>query len=120
MVSFSEAVQHGLAQTFSWEGRASRSEYWWFILFGIICYAPSIALTIALEFPIVLLVWLFLFVPTLGVFVRRMHDCGRTGWSWFWSVVPLIGPIVLLAFLCERGDPKTNEYGLPPGTKVDW
>jgi uncharacterized membrane protein YhaH (DUF805 family) len=120
MVGFSEAVRRGLTQTFSWEGRASRSEYWWFILFGIACYIPSVALTVAWEYPVVAFVWLLLIVPTLGVFVRRMHDTGRSGWSYFLSWIPLIGLIVLIAFLCQRGDAETNEYGLPPGAKREW
>ncbi|MDO0937209.1 hypothetical protein QQY66_37865 [Streptomyces sp. DG2A-72] len=38
-------------------------------------------------------------------------DTDRSGWSWFWSWSPLIGLIGLFGFLCERGGPKTNEYG---------
>ncbi|MGC9544405.1 DUF805 domain-containing protein [Streptomyces sp. UG1] len=120
MVSFSEAVKRGFAQTFSWSGRASRAEYWWFFLFYIICLIASTALTVQSEVPVVAFVWLLLVVPTLGVFVRRMHDCNRSGWSYFWSLIPLIGLIVLIAFLCERGDPETNDYGRPPERKVDW
>ncbi|GAB3015105.1 DUF805 domain-containing protein [Streptomyces pseudoechinosporeus] len=120
MVGFSEAVKRGFTKTFSWEGRASRAEYWWFYLFSLACLIPSVALTVAWEVPVVLPVWLFLFVPSLGVFVRRMHDCGRSGWNWLWPCIPLIGVIVLLALLCDRGDSETNEYGWPPGSRADW
>ncbi|MER5226681.1 DUF805 domain-containing protein [Streptomyces flaveus] len=119
-MSLSEAVKRGLMQTFSWEGRAFRAEYWWFSLFGIICCIAGFAPTIAWEVPVVALVWLLVIVPTLGVFVCRMHDTGRSGWSWCWSWIPLIGLIGLCGFLCERGGPKANEYSRPPGTKVDW
>jgi uncharacterized membrane protein YhaH (DUF805 family) len=116
MVGFSVAVKRGFTKAFSWGGRASRAEYWWFVLLYLAC----LALAIALEPTLAPLVWLVMFVPTLGVFVRRMHDCGRSGWNWLWSWVPVIGTIVLLAMLCHRGDSETNEYGWPPGSRADW
>ncbi|MER5220431.1 DUF805 domain-containing protein [Streptomyces flaveus] len=120
MVGFSEAVKRGFTKTFSWSGRASRAEYWWFFLFILIWYIPGIVLLAERDVPVLFFACLLLSVPWLGVFVRRMHDCGRSGVNWLWSWIPLIGPIVLLAMLCDRGDPETNEYGWPPGSRADW
>ncbi|WP_408055937.1 DUF805 domain-containing protein [Streptomyces blattellae] len=52
--------------------------------------------------------------------LRRMHDCGRSGWAWFSAWIPLARLIVVLGLRCERGDPKTKGHGLPPGTKANW
>jgi uncharacterized membrane protein YhaH (DUF805 family) len=116
MVGLSEAVKRGFTKTFTWEARASRAEYWWFFLFSLACNA----LALAWDYTAVALVSLLLALPNFSVFVRRMHDCGRSGWNILWYWIPLIGLIVLLALLCDRGDPETNEYGWPPGSRADW
>jgi uncharacterized membrane protein YhaH (DUF805 family) len=57
--------------------------------------------------------YLVLFFPSLGAFVRRLHDTDRSGW-WYWlSLVPLVGAIGLLVWLCQRSDPN-NRFGPPP------
>ncbi|MEK8169744.1 DUF805 domain-containing protein [Streptomyces sp. M19] len=98
-------------------GRASRSEYWWFVLFTVLCYVPGAYLTYMLEFPVVLFVWLGLVLPTLSVLVRRLHDTNRSGAWWFVCLVPF-GAVVLVVFLCRGGDPEANDYGLPVGSST--
>ena len=51
-----------------------------------------------------------MFLPSLAVMVRRLHDTGRTGWWVLIGLIPFIGWIVLLIFalLDSTGD---NEYG---------
>ena len=53
-------------------------------------------------------------LPALGVSVRRLHDIGKSGWWLFLGLVPIIGPIVLLVFVCLDGKPGSNEYGPNP------
>ena len=53
-------------------------------------------------------------IPSISVFVRRMHDIGRSGW-WYWlALVPLVGVIVLLVFLLTGSDRGDNQYGPEP------
>jgi uncharacterized membrane protein YhaH (DUF805 family) len=48
------------------------------------------------------------------VFVRRLHDTGRSGW-WFWILlVPIIGVIVILVFFCTDSQKEANQYGPNP------
>jgi uncharacterized membrane protein YhaH (DUF805 family) len=114
-MGFGWAVKRGFAQYAKWGGRASRSEYWWFTLLNAACYIATIALTINVRTPVFVILWVAAVVPAeLGVFVRRMHDTGRSGWWWWLGCVPLVGLIVLLTFCCQAGDPDTNDYGPPP------
>ena len=103
-------------------GRARRSEYWYFTLVSFI-----ISLVFALidhliglkseGKPISILGSLYglaVFLPSLGVSIRRLHDTGRSGWWLLISFVPLIGGIVLLVFDIEDSHLGVNQYGENP------
>jgi uncharacterized membrane protein YhaH (DUF805 family) len=102
----------GKYATFS--GRASRSEYWWFALFGmIISWAASITGGIIDPvFGSVLstLISLALFLPSLGASVRRLHDVGRSGW-WLLLYLTIIGIFVVLYWLASSPETQDNQYG---------
>lgn len=92
-------------------GRATRKEYWMFILFYIIGYVVlsvigGILGTIALS----LIFSLVLLVPSISIAARRLHDTGRTGWWQLISLIPLIGIIVMIVFLVQDSQ-EDNEYG---------
>jgi hypothetical protein len=55
-----------------------------------------------------------LFIPTLAVLVRRLHDRGRSGWFWFITWIPLVGGIWLFVELCCDGQLGENQYGSNP------
>jgi uncharacterized membrane protein YhaH (DUF805 family) len=106
-------------------GRARRKEYWMFTLFNIIV---SVLFGVVSAFAgnsnsptnpvnIAFLVYLVLsFIPSLALTVRRLHDTERgTGWL-FISLVPFVGAIVLLWFLCSEGWSGHNKYGADPKT----
>lgn len=101
----------------NFKGRARRKEYWMFQLFNFL-----IAFSLGVVAGIVDLVsksgnlWLdgtnlaytlFIFLPSLAVGVRRIHDIGRTGW---WVIVPVVG----LVFLFFKTQPQDNDYGPNP------
>lgn len=102
-------------------GRARRSEYWYFVLFNVII---SIILTLidysvfgtGIEGPSTIssIYSLALLVPSLAVAVRRLHDTGRSGWNLLWAFLPLIGAILLIVWLATDGQPGSNEYGQNP------
>ena len=108
-----------LGQYTTWQGRASRSEYWWFQLFLLLVYAALGMIGFALGgiksasmlFDVAAL---GLFLPSLAVMVRRLHDTNHSGW-WYWiALVPLIGSILLLIWFCSRGTSGDNDYGFDP------
>ena len=96
-------------------GRASRSEYWWFFLgsflIGIALGVVDAALNSAV---LTSLFVLGLIIPSLALNVRRLHDTGRSGWYVLLGLIPLFGPLVLLAFYASKGERRANKYGLVP------
>ena len=123
-----EAVGTCLRKYADFDGRARRSEYWYFRLFIWMVYlslwlaifltsigmppdAPNepggILLLIGIVF--MLAVWL----PDMAVTVRRLHDAGYSGWMYLIALVPF-GGFVLLALTCMRGTYGDNQYGPDP------
>lgn len=91
-MTFAQAVRVCLKDKYcSFRGRASRSEFWWFMLcIGLINLAANTVLSplppktaMGLNF----LVSLALLLPNLGVTVRRLHDRNLAGW---WLLVPIL------------------------------
>lgn len=120
-VSFFDAIPLALENFGDFEGRATRGEYWWFclsnFLLNIIVSWLGVFLFGAGSDAQVLLYWavtLVMAVPSFSVFVRRLHDTGRSGWWWLLSWT-IIGAIPLLIWLADEGDVRENEYG-PPRT----
>ncbi len=97
-------------------GRARRSEYWYFSLF----YLILLVLVVAIEALLFQTVFLYLIgvlafiIPALAVTVRRLHDTGRSGWTYFVSLIPLVGGIILLVWLCQDSNPGVNKWGRNP------
>jgi uncharacterized membrane protein YhaH (DUF805 family) len=111
-VGFGEAISQAFKNIFTFEGRASRSAYWWFALF---LFLVSLAVDIvavasgakALQYAFSVVV----FVLSLGLQVRRLHDTNRSGYWWFIGLIPIVGTIVLLVFNCQAGTPGQNKFG---------
>jgi uncharacterized membrane protein YhaH (DUF805 family) len=58
---------------------------------------------------------IFAFIPGLAIAVRRLHDSNHSGWWVLISIIPVVGFLVLLIFLVQKGDPGANQYGPGPG-----
>ena len=105
-------------------GRARRKEYWWYILFtgllAMVALAGDIQILgldeVALYGggPLTGLLGLALFLPTLGVTVRRLHDGDRSGWWILVAFLPLVGALLLLFWYCSRGTIGPNRFGADP------
>ena len=114
-----QAISAGFANYFNFKTRASRSEYWYFILF---LFIVSIALTIVDlamngpggKFLLNTIFSLATFIPSLSVLVRRLHDIGRSGWYVLLVFIPLVGIIILIYWACQPSAPQPNAYGPAP------
>ena len=110
------------------DGRATRSEYWYFILFyfilalivslvDILVINPMLGLTPeqAQQGGILqIIVGLGLLIPTLALTIRRLHDIGRSGWWFLIALIPIIGALVLIYFYVQDSQAGSNLYGENP------
>jgi len=102
----------------NFNGRASRSEYWWFQLFYIIVIFVAVIFdsmyidNSQTMGPLELVTTLALLLPALAVTARRLHDVGRSGW-WMLIFITVIGMIPLLIWYISVGTRSKNKYGPP-------
>ncbi len=159
-MGFGESVRRCLRGWITFTGRASRAEYWWFILFQILVAIAFMGAFFAMGGGAVLLnassilggvlmgglgvvfllVMLYLFVASISVTIRRLHDRNMSGW-WYGgfiglnvvqgvvtgidgtgggalgmglSVLVLVGSLALFVLMVLRGTPGPNRYGPDP------
>ena len=104
------------------EGRARRTEYWFFVLFNTLIQIGLVVLdviagTFRVDNGVGLLSGIYslaVLVPSFAVLARRLHDTDRSGWGILIGIVPLLGAIVLLIFALFEGDPGENRFGASP------
>jgi uncharacterized membrane protein YhaH (DUF805 family) len=103
-------------------GRSRRKEYWMFSLFNCIFSAPVYLAGLLLKGTAIGVTLLALYmayclaitIPSMSVMVRRLHDTGRSGWWWLIALIPIVGGIILLVFLVQDSEPKSNLWGPSP------
>ena len=124
-VGFGEAIGRGFSNYFTFSGRASRPEYWWWILFTLLIGWIPFASLVTL-------------IPSLAVTSRRFHDIGKSGWLQImpWAILTVtwvlgfatqqpalyvIGLfaafasfVALIVWLARKGDEVANKYGPDP------
>ena len=97
------------------QGRARRQTYWMYVLCN--CVVAIVLGLIGLVIGTKLLSNLYslaVLVPGLAINARRLHDTGRSGWWQLIALVPVVGFIVLLIFLCQDSKPEANKWGANP------
>ena len=118
-VSFPQAIKLGFKNYFKFSGRATKAEYWWWLLFivlaGIVlAVVDTLTGTMGMFGDSGLLGFLFelaTLVPSFALGARRLHDINRTGWWLLLWFVLVIGWIVLIVWAIKRGDECPNKYG---------
>jgi uncharacterized membrane protein YhaH (DUF805 family) len=118
-VGFGEAITEAFRNIFNYQGRASRSAYWWFFLFNVLAWiAVAIFAVIFAAVKVPALSILLYLVAAIGsilvsipLAVRRLHDQDKSGFWYFITFVPFVGSIVLLIFMLLEGTPGPNRFG---------
>ncbi|MEO8224923.1 MAG: DUF805 domain-containing protein [Gammaproteobacteria bacterium] len=106
----------------TFEGRAGRQEFWMFTLFNIIV---SIVLAVidgilglqaGAGMGILGTIYgLAVFVPSIALGCRRLHDVDKSGWLQLIALIPLIGVLILIfVYFIKLGTPGENQYGPNP------
>lgn len=108
----------------NFNGRARRSEYWFYILFYVVGsfilsffmgLMSDISPVLGIGFIfLILLYYMLMFLPTLAVSVRRLHDTDKSGWFILLGLIPVVGFILLIIFYATEGTPGRNQYGVNP------
>lgn len=131
---FKQSVKTCFRKYFTFSGRASRSEYWWFFMFGILAHLVAGVFdgalfdSVTLESqvtetsasfraentgPIGALLLLALLIPTISVGWRRMHDSGRSGLYLLYPLILMVGLGMFLAVFGSSGASETGDLGGP-------
>ena len=114
-MTFEQAIRTCLNKYIDIEGRAPRSEYWWWVLFNIIVSIFAGLFDTMLGLGIIsALASLALLAPNITVGVRRLHDQDKSGWWLLLLLIPFIGFIVLLIWFIQRGTDGPNRFGPDP------
>ena len=87
-------------------GRTTRKEFWIPVLFNIVISSilSSINTTLGSIFALII------FIPSLAIGIRRLHDINKSGWNLLWAFLPFIGWIVLIVFYCTATVNEGNNY----------
>lgn len=118
-MTFSEAIKTSLVEKYAtFSGRATRSEYWYVVLFGYLLALLIVFLGMIIDSPELIIglstvLSLILLVPGLAVCIRRLHDTGRSGWWYLLVLIPYIGAFALLIIFCLKSS-EDNKYGPKP------
>jgi uncharacterized membrane protein YhaH (DUF805 family) len=103
-------------------GRARRTEYWMFVLFNFIFIIAAMIIDNIFKTTIgglpygvfYCLYVLAVFIPSLAVAVRRLHDVGKSGWMILVALIPIVGAIWLIVLMVTDSIPGENQYGPNP------
>lgn len=117
-MGFMESIKTVFSKYAVFKGRARRSEYWWFVLFCFIVTAILSAIGSYIfgdgDNYLVTAFDVAVFLPSLGVGMRRMHDIGKSGWWILIGLIPIVGLIIMIVWCARDGEPGSNQYGVNP------
>ena len=118
-MNFQTSIQTCFKKYTQFSGRASRSEFWFFALFGLIGgLITAVIDTMILGYPfenygpINIIFQIAIFIPSFAVGARRLHDLNKSGWLQL-IVITIIGLIPLIIWFATEGTKKNNPHGKP-------
>jgi len=120
MIGFTAGARLGVTRWNDFQGRSSRSEFWWFHLFVLLSLCIAFFIINISGFPraskygIALLIILATSVPIISINIRRLHDIGTSAWSLLFTALPVVGLIFLIFYGNKKGDNGVNRFGVEP------
>jgi uncharacterized membrane protein YhaH (DUF805 family) len=122
-MGFGESIKHVFSNLTNFSGRASRSEFWWFYLFLVIVeiiFAVILNVVVgnsssgSLSTFLFYVIYVVLFLASLSVSVRRLHDSNKSGWLVLLGLLCCVGQIILIVFFVQPSTEGDNSYGPRP------
>ena len=114
-----------LKQYSDFKTRSTIKEFWLFNLLSVLISLLFSIIDSSIDFKfagnigaLTALYSIFIFIPSLSVSVRRLHDVGKSGWTILFIIIPIVGIIWLLALFCRDTVPERNKWGENPKLRV--
>lgn len=106
-MNFKDAIRTCFTKYADFNGCASVSEFWWWVLFVLVCniVLAAVSTTLYMVFALATL------VPYLAVGARRLHDTDRSGWLQLLGLIPVVGWILLIYWFVQEGK-STSRYAV--------
>jgi len=116
-MGFVDAFKAFFSNYLKFDGRSSRSEFWWVVLalfiINILIGVLS-AVSETLGGILSLVFGLGIIIPYIALAIRRFHDVDKSGWWALTLLIPLVGLVIVLIFFTQRGTVGSNQYGPDP------
>ena len=133
-MNFIEAIRSGFNNYFNFKGRASKSAFWYFLLFEFIYFfiAGFLLGMVGVNDDIFAMATLFLVlpiaIPGIAVTARRIHDFGKSGWMQCifipgfvideflgtGMVIWFVTSVIFAIYCSQNGTNGKNKFGTKP------
>jgi uncharacterized membrane protein YhaH (DUF805 family) len=113
-MTFPQAIEAGFKNYVNFNSRASRAEYWFWVLFSAV--GQTVFAIVDMMTGIGVFSALFALstlLPGIAVSVRRLHDLDKSGWLLLLVFIPLVGAIIVIVWACQEGTRGPNRFGPP-------
>jgi len=104
-MTFTESIKTCFSKYADFNGRATKSEFWWWVLF---VFLASVAANVLSE-KLGMLFSLATLLPYIAVTARRLHDTNRSGWWQLIGIIPVIGWIIMIVW-CAQDSASESRY----------
>jgi len=121
--NFSTSIKHCYDKMFDFNGRSSRSEFWYFQLYVIFVFLLFVIISENLKSREIIgylsaffafFFILALLIPMISTRFRRLHDTNKSGWYLLLGFIPIVGGLILLIMYCKKSDGNKNQYDTKP------
>lgn len=129
-----DAFRSAFKNYVNFSGRASRGDFWWYVLAYVI---GAVVLSIldrllfgggsaemsmddgmmmySADAGVLTSLWILAnIIPSISIGARRLHDIGRSGWLQLVVLIPLLGALYLLYLYVSEGNSGENRFGPDP------
>ena len=118
---FFKVIRKDICSVTDYKTRSRRNEFFYWYLYSVLAsFIIAIIVGFIMEFVPVLgeiILYLFLiyiFVVSLPLGIRRLHDIGKNIWFILLGLIPIVGQIILLVFFCKDSLKESNKWGESP------
>ena len=105
-MTFGESIKVCFSKYADFNGRATRSEFWWWVLFVFLASSAASMVSPMLSG----LFSLGVLLPNIAAGTRRLHDTDRSGWLQLVALIPVIGWLLLI-YWCVQESKEPNRFG---------